>query len=144
MPASRNGARLVPLQALLPGALSDSIPTPVPTMSGFARQSIAVGPRELNLAIELVGAIDRAGMARSPPRSPTHGAFPGAVMPPYWTAAGRDPHPRLPAAATTTSPASTARLVASVSGFRLTTPSIGSATDKLTTRMLYMLLTSTA
>ena len=45
----------------------------------------------------------------------THGALPGAVMPPYcgWPCASR---PGLPAAATTTMPASTARLAASVSG----------------------------
>ena len=51
------------------------------------------------------------------PTVSTQGALPGAVMLPYCVfSARRSFCPRLPAAVTTTMPASTARLAASVSG----------------------------
>src|SRR5690349_17163309 len=36
--------------SVLPGADRDAIPTPVASTSGFARKSVAVGPRELKSA----------------------------------------------------------------------------------------------
>ena len=49
------------------------------------------------------------------PTVSTQGALPGAVMPPYCVSP-RSLRPKLPAAETTTMPASTARFAASVSG----------------------------
>ena len=75
---------------------------------------MAVGPRELkpamvsSLRLVVPSVLDA-------PTVRTHGALPGDVMPPYWLSAVAF-RPRLPAAATTTMPASTARLAASVSG----------------------------
>ena len=65
----------------------------------------------------------------------TQGALPGAVMPPYcvcplWFV------PRLPAAATTTMPASVARLAASVNGSVVYDSVTAAPTDRLITRML--------
>jgi hypothetical protein len=65
----------------------------------------------------------------------THGALPGAPMPPYCglPSAAR---PRFPAAVTTTRPASTARFAASVSGSVLYDSYTPADTDRLTMRML--------
>src|SRR3954466_7680033 len=49
VPVRRNGASVEYIT--LAGSLSDSMPTPGATRSGFADPSIAVGPRELNAAI---------------------------------------------------------------------------------------------
>ena len=66
----------------------------------------------------------------------THGALPGAVMPPYCVSP--DPlRPKLPAADTTTMPASTARFAASVSGSDRYDSVTAAPTDRLMTRMLY-------
>src|SRR4029078_10860672 len=73
-----------------------------------------VGPRELNAAI--VSSWRRTvPLVLDAPTVMTHGALPGDPIAPYcgWPFAAL---PRLPAAATTTMPASTARLAASVSG----------------------------
>ena len=69
------------------------------------------------------------------PTVSTHGALPGAVMPPYCVCPC-EPRPLLPAAATTTMPASTARFAATVSGSVLYDSYTPVATDRLTTRML--------
>ena len=53
------------------------------------------------------------------PTVSTHGALPGAVMPPYCASPVTRSRPRLPAAVTTTMPESTARFAASVSGSAL-------------------------
>jgi hypothetical protein len=65
----------------------------------------------------------------------TQGALPGAVIAPYcvWPLAFL---PRLPAAVTTTTPASTTRLAASVSGSVRYDSVTAAPTDRLTTRML--------
>ena len=58
------------------------MPTPGATRSGFAPLSIAVGPRELNAAI-VSSARSTVPMWLDAPTVSTHGALPGAVMPPY-------------------------------------------------------------
>ena len=84
------------------------MPVPGATMSGLASKSMAEGPRELNGAIDVVRRRPCLRVLDAPTVS-TQGALPGAVMPPYcgWPSAFL---PRLPAAATTTMPASTAPL----------------------------------
>ena len=83
-------------------------------MSGFAAKSIIVGPRELYNAI--VSSLRSAvPFVFDAPTVSTHGALPGAPIAPYW-AVPSAAFPKLPAAATTTMPASTACLAASVSG----------------------------
>ena len=103
-------------------------------MSGLAVKLIQVGPRELNPA---TWSSPRASVPAwvAAPTVSTHGALPGDVMPPncvspaaFW--------PRLPAAATTTMPASTARLAASASGSLAYDSNTPEATDRLITRML--------
>src|SRR2546423_9281375 len=86
----RDGVETVPLSryaasdvymALL-GALSDSMPTPGATRSGFAARSMSVGPRELNAAM-VSSERSAVPMWLDAPTVSTQGAFPGAVMPPY-------------------------------------------------------------
>src|SRR6185436_4668188 len=119
---------------VLLGLLNDSMPTPGATRFGFAAESINVGPRELNAAI-VSSARSVVPMWLEAPTVITHGALPGAPMPPYtvWPAASR---PLLPAAATTTMPADTTCFAASVSGSSLYDSVTPAATDRLTTRML--------
>src|SRR5262245_37420253 len=107
---------------------------PGATRSGLADQSRNVGPRELKLATassprSVVPLVVPAPTVR------THGALPGALMPPYWDwpSALR---PRLPAAATTTTPASTTRLAARVIGSVQYDSRTVAPTERLTTRML--------
>src|SRR5919108_4675539 len=94
-----------------------------------------VGPRELNGAIT---SSPRTGVpfVLDAPTVMTHGALPGALIPPYcgWPSAFR---PRLPAAATTTTPASTRRLAARVSGSVQYDSCTAAPTETFTTRMLY-------
>ena len=96
------------------GSAVDSMPTPGATRSGLAFSSIGAGPRELNAATM---SSRRSTVPRSleAPTVSTHGALPGEAMPPSCGCPAPS-RPRLPAAATTTMPASTARLAASVSG----------------------------
>src|SRR5262245_4531226 len=100
--------------SVLPASASDSMPTPGATRSGLATKSIADGPRELNPATV---SSDRFAVPLwlEAPTVITHGALPGAPIAPY-CALPSAPRPRLPAAETTTRPASTARFAASVSG----------------------------
>ena len=51
-------------------------------MSGFARRSIAVGPRDVNDAI-VSSPRSTVPMWLDAPTVSTHGALPGEVMPPY-------------------------------------------------------------
>ena len=98
------------------------------------RSRCSVGPRELKLAIVSSARVERALVLDAPTVS-THGALPGAVMPPYccWPCAFL---PRLPAAATTTMPVIDDALVASVSGSVQYDSVTAAPTDRLTTRML--------
>src|SRR6185436_5545249 len=75
---------------VLSGLLNDSMPTPGATRFGFAAESINVGPRELNAAI-VSSARSVVPMWLEAPTVITHGALPGAPMPPYtvWPAASR-------------------------------------------------------
>jgi hypothetical protein len=57
------------------------IPVPGATRSGFARKSTAVGPRELYPAITSSYRTTVPWLLDAPTVS-THGALPGAVMPP--------------------------------------------------------------
>src|SRR5439155_14439 len=115
----------------LAGVTSDSMPTPGATRSGFARRSTAVGPRELNAA--MVSSLRSiVPMWLDAPTVSTQGAFPGAVMPPYWVDPCR-PRPALPADATTTIPRSTTLLAATVSGSRLYDSYTPVATDRFAT-----------
>ena len=102
------------LKSVLPASASDSMPTPGATRSGLAWKSIAVGPRELKAAT-VSSARSTVPLWLDAPTVITQGALPGAPMPPY-CGLPSGPLPRLPAAETTTRPASTARLAASVSG----------------------------
>ena len=66
----------------LDGSLSETTPVPGATMSGLAAKSYAEGPREL------YGAIVSSMRVSVPlwliaPTVRTHGALPGAVIPPY-------------------------------------------------------------
>ena len=81
-----------------------------------ATRSIALGPEraERRDRCRRADRPCRCGSTRR--RSGPTGHCPGAVMPPYCGCALRRSRPRLPAAVTTTMPASTARLAASVSG----------------------------
>ena len=63
----------------------------------------------------VVGARRRCRCGVDAPTVSTHGALPGDVMPPYCGCPFAF-RPKLPAAVTTTIPASTARRAASVSG----------------------------
>src|SRR6185503_3921088 len=113
---------------------SDTRPTPGATRSGFADQSRYVGPRELKLAIVSSRRVIVPFVLDAPTVS-TQGALPGALMPPY---CGRPASflPKLPLAETTTTPASTTRLAASVSGSVQYDSRTAAPTDRLTTRML--------
>ena len=71
-------------------------------------------PRELKLAC-VSSCRFGVPLVLDAPTVITHGALPGAAMPPQIGVPSRC-LPQLPAAATTTTPASTTRLVASVSG----------------------------
>src|SRR6185436_18328527 len=111
------------------------MPTPAAQISGLAEKSTAVGPDELKLAttsseVSRVPIVLNAHVVR------THGAVPGAVMPPHcnwpWEFL-----PRLPAAATTVMFWSTSALVARVSGSVQNDSYTPAPTDMLTTRMLY-------
>src|SRR5690349_7533059 len=115
------------------GSVSDSMSTPGATTSGFAVKSIALGPRELNAA---TASSARAAVPISldAPTVSTQGAFPGAPTPPY-SALPAGLRPRLPAAETTTMPASTARFAASVRGSVLYDSYTPAATERLMTRM---------
>ena len=75
---------------------------------------MADGPRELYGAYTS-SSRDTVPSVLDAPTVRTQGALPGAVMPPYCGLPFAF-FPRLPAAATTTMPASTARLAASASG----------------------------
>ena len=66
---------------MLPGAASDTVPVPGATRSGFAPKSTAVGPEELNAAIVSSVRVIVPIVLEAPTVS-THGALPGAVMPP--------------------------------------------------------------
>jgi hypothetical protein len=70
------------MNKVLPASAVDSMPTPGARRSGFATRSIALGP------IELKGATESSDLSMVPlwleaPTVSTHGAFPGAVIPPY-------------------------------------------------------------
>ena len=90
------------------------VPSPGATRSGFARSRDASARDELKPAIVSSSRVSEPLVLDAPTVS-THGALPGAVTPPYcsWPSPFL---PRLPAAVTTTMPASTTRLTASVSG----------------------------
>ena len=86
----------------------------------------------------MIASTDRASAAsasgREAPTVSTHGALPGAVIPAYWvTPDGL--RPLLPAEVTTTIPAATARLAASVSGSVSYDSYTPVATERFTTRM---------
>ena len=83
-------------------------------MSGFASKSSAEGPRELKSAMTS-SARPTVPWWLDAPTVKTQGALPGAAMAPYCNCPSRF-FPRLPAAVTTTIPASTARFAARVSG----------------------------
>ena len=102
-------------------------------MSGLARWSSAVGPREVNAAI-VSSARSTVPMWLEAPTVSTQGAFPGDVMPPYcvWLSGLR---PLFPAAATTVIPARTARSAASVSGSVVYDSYTPVATERLITRI---------
>src|SRR4051812_5658443 len=67
--------------SVLPASAVDSIPTPGATRSGFAWLSIALGPRELNGAT-VSSARSTVPLWLEAPTQITHGALPGAPMPP--------------------------------------------------------------
>src|SRR5262245_52519670 len=118
----------------LPGADSDTVPTPGATRSGFAAKSIAVGPFELKSAIVSSPRVS-VPLVLDAPTVRTHGALPGAVIAPYcswsfWF------FPRLPAAVTTVMPLSVTALAASVSGSVQYDSDTPAPTDMLTTLML--------
>src|SRR6185436_16581048 len=101
-----------------------------------------VGPRELNDAI--VSSWRRTvPLVLEAPTVMTQGALPGEPIAPY-CASPLAALPRLPAAATTTMPASTARLAASVSGSVLYDSVTAAPSDRLMTRMLRAFLFATA
>src|SRR5262245_18255222 len=81
------------------------MPTPGATRSGFAVKSIAAGPRELNAAMVSSERL-AVPMWLDAPTVSTHGALPGAVMPPYCIVPF-GPRPLFPAAATTVTPPAT-------------------------------------
>ncbi len=112
MPHSRISG--LALKSVLPASVSDSMPTPGATMSGFAWKSSAVGPRELKPAT-VSSERSTVPLWLEAPTVITQGALPGAPTAPY-CGLPSGPVPRLPAAEMTTRPASTARLAASVSG----------------------------
>ncbi len=68
----------------------------------------------------------------------TQGALPGEVIAPYCGLPVIRFFPRLPAAVTTTTPVSTTRFAASVSGSVMYDSVTCAPTDRLTTRMLYV------
>src|SRR3954452_3461485 len=121
--------------SVLPGTASETVPTPGATRSGLAMKSVAVGPAELKLARVSSLRVSVPCVLEAPTVS-THGALPGAVIPPYcgWPAAFL---PRLPAAVTTVIPRSVTRLAASVSGSVQNDSRMAAPTDMLTIRMLY-------
>ena len=116
------------------GSDSDTVPTPGATRSGLADQSRYVGPRELKVAM-LSSPRPGVPFVLEAPTVSTHGALPGATMPPY-CGSPLAFFPRLPAAATTTTPASTTRLAASVSGSVRYDSVTDAPTERFTTRIL--------
>src|SRR5262249_31338859 len=96
-----------------------------------------VGPDELYAAIWSSLRVS-VPIVLDAPTVNTHGALPGAEMPPYcsWP---RVFFPKLPAAVTTMMPWSVSRLHASVSGSVQYDSVMRAPTDMLTTRMLYAL-----
>src|SRR5512138_3240610 len=110
------------------------MPTPGARMSGLAAKSIHVGPCELNAPTVSSLRFTVPEWLDAPTVS-THGALPGAVMPPHCVCPFAD-CPRLPAAATTTIPAFAARRAASVSGSSQYDSKTPEATDRLMTLML--------
>ncbi len=115
-----------------PAAAGATILFPGAAISGFSTPSNRVGPRELYVAIT---SSDRCGVPRvfSAPTVIAAGAFAGEMTPPTM---GRPSSvfPRLPAAATTTSPASTARCTAWQSGSSRYDSNTGWPSDRLMTR----------
>ena len=80
VPLNKYGASELYIE--LAGLLSDSVPTPGATTSGFAARSTAVGPRELNAAI-VSSPRSIVPIVLEAPTVSTHGALPGAVIAPY-------------------------------------------------------------
>ncbi len=99
---------------MLPGDARETVPVPGATRSGFAPKSIFVGPDELKDAIVSSLRVSVPFVLEAPTVS-THGAFAGAVMPPYCRLPAAF-FPKLPAAPTTTMPRSVNALAASVNG----------------------------
>src|SRR6185436_20051669 len=132
-PARRNSDFVESI--VLPAAAIETVPVPGAMRSGFAVQSRYVGPRELNGA---TASSVRSGvpLVVDAPTVITHGALAGALMPPYCGSPALF-FPKFPEAATTTTPASTTRLTASVSGSVQYDSLTAAPTDRLTTRMLY-------
>src|SRR5438128_1459779 len=132
-PGSNADARV--RKNVLPGADNETLPAPGATRSGLAAQSRYVGPRELNVAIV---SSRRTGvpLVLDAPTVSTHGALPGAAMPPH---CGKPAAflPRLPAAVTTTTPLSTTRFAASVRGSVQNDSWTPAAIETFTTRILY-------
>ena len=69
---------------MLPAEASETVPVPGATRSGFAPKSIFVGPDELKPAIVSSYRVSVPFVLEAPTVS-THGAFAGAVIPPYWS-----------------------------------------------------------
>src|SRR5947207_3507120 len=107
-------------------------------MSGLISPSITVGPFELYV---VSSSSDRAieSCVFNAPAVITYGSLPGDSMPPntLWPAAS---FPRLPAAATTTMPACTARSTAAHNGSSLYDSSTACPSERLITLMLYRFL----
>src|SRR5437762_1095842 len=107
---------------------------PEATRSGMAQNSMCVGPDELKGAI---GSSSRVSvpMVLDAPTVSTHGALPGAVMPPHcnWPALF---FPWLPAATTTVMPVSVTAFAARVKGSVQYDSYTPAPTDRFTTRIL--------
>ena len=99
---------------MLPAIANDTVPVPGATRSGLAPKSMCVGPDELKAAIWSSARVS-VPMVLDAPTVSTHGALPGAVMPPHcnWPALF---FPWLPAAATTVMPLSVTAFAARVNG----------------------------
>src|SRR5580704_17470096 len=128
----RNAASV--LARVLPGAASDTVPTPGATRSGLAPKSMYVGPDELKAAIVSSARVS-VPIVLEAPTVRTQGALPGAVIAPYcsWL---RVFSPKLPAAATTVMPLSVSALVANVRESVQYDSYTLAPTDMFTTRML--------
>ena len=105
-------------------------------------KSNSAGPRELYVATT---SSDRCGVpfVFSAPTVIAKGELPGDSMPPI-TGVPSGVFPRLPAAATTTMPAFTARSTASHSGSSSAGSNTGWPSDRLMTRIPYLSRLSTA